>query len=310
MNTPAHQQARSGTSLLLIAGGTGQLGTQVIRLLTARGLNVRVLTRDPVRAEHLRGDLVEIVPGDVLDRDAVEKAVVGASTVISAIHGFAGTRNYSPRTVDGQGNSNLIRAAQAARVDHFILVSIQGVRRDHPMELFRMKYLAEQELRSSSLSWTIIRPTAYMELWGKLIGEPLIKTGKTRIFGPGTNVINFVSTHDVARYVELAAVDPELRGVSVEVGGPENLSMTQVAQAFEAVTGKAGSKSHVPLPVLRLMSVLMRPLNPMLARQVHGAIVMNTQDMTFDPSDTMSRYPSISLTSLAEVVQRDYVETV
>lgn len=306
MNTPTYQQPRSGGSLVLLAGGTGQLGTQVVHLLTARGLNVRVLTRDPARAEHLRGDRVEIVSGDVLDLHAVEQAVAGAGTVISAIHGFAGTGKYSPRTVDGHGNANLIKASQTALVDHFILVSILGVTRDHPMELFRMKYLTEQELRSSSLSWTIIRPAAYMELWGKLIGEPLIKTGKTRIFGPGKNAINFVSAHDVARFVELAAIDPELRGVTVEVGGPENLTMTQVAQTFEAVTGKVGSKSHVPLPMMRLMSVLMQPLNPMMARQVHGAIVMNTQDMTFDPSDTMRRYPSIPLTSLANVIRRDY----
>src|SRR5215208_272632 len=58
-------------AMILIAGGTGTLGTQVVRLLTARGLEVRILTRDPARAEHLRGGLVEIVSGDVQDARAV-----------------------------------------------------------------------------------------------------------------------------------------------------------------------------------------------------------------------------------------------
>lgn len=44
-----------------------------------------------------------------------------------------------------------------------------------------MKYLAEQELLSSALPWTLIRPTAYMETWAQLIGEPLITTGTTPI---------------------------------------------------------------------------------------------------------------------------------
>jgi uncharacterized protein YbjT (DUF2867 family) len=294
--------------MILVAGGTGTLGSQVVSLLTARGLEVRIMTRDPARARHLEGDLVEIVPGDACDVRAVERAVAGTSTVISAIHGFSGTGDYNPRTVDRQANGNLIQAARAVAAEHFILVSIQGAAPDHPMELFRMKYVAEQELRASGLAWTVIRPTAYMETWARLIGEPLLATGRTRIFGRGTNPINFISVYDVARFVELAVVDPAMRGEIVEVGGPENLSMRQVARTFETVTGKTGRKSYVPLPMMRLMAVLMRPVNPTLARQVHAGVVMDTYQMSFDSSETTRRYPSIPLTTLAEVVRRDYAD--
>jgi uncharacterized protein YbjT (DUF2867 family) len=293
--------------MILIAGGTGTLGTEVVRLLTARGLKVRILTRDPARAERQRAELVEIVSGDVQDARAVERATAGAQTVISAIQGFGGAAPAGPQAVDRRGNTNLIRAAKEGETDHFILVSIQGAAPDHPMELFRMKYLAEQELKASGLTWTIIRPTAYMETWGTLIGKPLLETGRTRIFGRGNNPINFVSAHDVARFVELAVVDPAMRGEVVEVGGPENLSMEQVAQTFEAVTGKEGKASHVPLPIMRLMSVIMRPINPTLARQIQAGVVMDTHDFSFDPSETIRRYQLMPSTSLAEVVRRDYV---
>lgn len=169
-----------------------------------------------------------------------------------------------------------------------------------------MKYQSEQELKASGVDWTIIRPTAYMETWATLIGEPLLKTGRTRIFGRGNNPINFVSAYDVAQFVELAVIDPAMCGELLEVGGPENLTMTRFAQTFEAMTGKAGKKSHVPLPMMRLMALLMRPVNPKLARQIQAGVVMDTHDMSFDPSDTNRRYPSIPLTSLAEVVRRDY----
>jgi NADH dehydrogenase len=293
--------------MILIAGGTGTLGTQVVRLLRARGLEIRILTRDPERARHLEDDLVEVVSGDVLNMSEVERAVTGARTVISAIQGFSGTGEYSPRTVDRRGNSNLIKASKAAAAEHFIFVSIQGASPDHPMELHRMKYVGEQELKASGLAWTIIRPTAYMETWAALIGEPLLKSGRTRIFGRGDNTINFVSAHDVARFVELAVLDPAKCGEVVEVGGPENLSMKQVAQIFETVTGKAGKKSHMPLPMMRLMSVLMRPVNPTLARQAQAGVVMDTHDFSFDSSEISHRYPSISPTSLADVVRRDYL---
>ncbi len=293
--------------MITIAGGTGRLGTQLVQLLTARGFKVRILTREPERAKHLQNDLVEVITGDVRDPDAVQRAVAGAQTVISAIHGLVGTGADNPRSVDRQGNSNLIKAAQAAGTEHFILMSIQGTAPDHPMELFRMKYLAEQELRASKLAWTIIRPTAYMELWAQMIGAPLLKSGKTTVFGRGDNPINFVSASDVARFVELAVIDPGLRDKVVEVGGPQNLSMNQFERVFQDVAGKTGKVSHVPLPMMRIMSVLMRPMSPTMARQIASGVVMDTRKMSFDATESRCLYPSIPVTSLTDVIRRDYV---
>jgi len=293
---------------ILIAGGTGILGTRVVRLLTARGIAVRVLTRDTAHARHLASDRVEIMPGDVREPDTLAEAIAGVETVISAIQGFSGAGGDNPRTVDGEGNANLIRAARTVGVEHFILVSVQGAAPDHPMELFRMKHRAEQELRASGLTGTIIRPTASMQTWAKVIGEPLVKSGKTRIFGRGANPINFVSADDVATFVDLAVTDPAMRDIVVEVGGPENLTMEQFARAFERATGKAGTVNRVPLPMMRLMAVLLRPVKPTVARQIQAGVVMDMRDMTFDATETIRRYPSVVPTSLAEMVRRDYGE--
>ena len=66
----------------------------------AAGLEVRILTRNPDRAERERGDLVEVVSGDVRDARSVERAVAGAKTVISAIQGFGGAAPAGPQAVD------------------------------------------------------------------------------------------------------------------------------------------------------------------------------------------------------------------
>jgi uncharacterized protein YbjT (DUF2867 family) len=71
---------------------------------------MRLLTRDPAQARHLEDELVEVGAGDLRDPRAEERATSGAQTVISAIQGFSGSSGYSPRTVDRQGNSNLIQA--------------------------------------------------------------------------------------------------------------------------------------------------------------------------------------------------------
>ena len=85
--------------MIVVAGGTGRLGTLVVRRLAGRGLSIRVLTRDSARAEHLAGPHVEVVNGDVRDRGAVAAACEGATVVVSAVHGFIGPRGISPATL-------------------------------------------------------------------------------------------------------------------------------------------------------------------------------------------------------------------
>ena len=176
------------------------------------------------------------------------------------------------------------------------------------MELFRLNYAAEEELRRSGLAWTVIRPTAFMEFWAALIGAPLLNTGRTRIFGRGKSPINFVSAADVARMVEQAVVDPSLSSETIEVGGPENLSFLQVAETFQRETGKTCKKSHVPLPMMRLMSVVMKPINPSLARQIQAGVVMDTTDMTWDPARNRHIQPG-ELVTLSNIVRRDYEQS-
>jgi hypothetical protein len=108
--------------------------------------------------------------------------------------------------------------------------------------------------------------------------------------------------------VEQAVVDPSLRRETIEVGGPENLIFLQVAETFERETGKTGKRSHVRLPMMRLMSVVTKPINPSLARQIQAGVVMDTSDMTWDPSRNR-HIPPGELVTLAKVVRRDYEQS-
>ncbi len=290
--------------MILVAGGTGTLGTELVRRLVARGERVRVLSRNA--AKHPASAQVEVVEGDVRDRRSLERAVAGVATVVSAVHGFLDKEG--PRAIDRDGNANLIAAAKAAGAEHFVLVSIAGASADSPTELFRMKYAAEQELKKSGLAWTIVRPTAYMETYLGLIAVPLLQSGKVRIFGRGQNPINFVSAHDVAGVMETAVIDPAQRGAAIDIGGPEDLSFVEFSRVVEQATGKTAATSHVPLPMMRAMSVVMKPMNPTLARQIQGGVVMDTTDLTFA---TVKRHASSwvqGTTALRDVVLRSYVK--
>jgi uncharacterized protein YbjT (DUF2867 family) len=283
--------------VILVAGGSGTLGTCIVRRLVASGVAVRVLTRDPARAAHLAGERVHVVEGDVRDPAAVTRAVTGVDTVISAVHGFAGPGGVSPASVDRDGNAHLVDAAAAAGCA-VVLVSVVGAAPDSPMELFRMKDAAERHVRASGAPFTIVRATAFLETWAMVITEMAGTSDKAIVFGSGRNPINFVAADDVAAAVALAATDPALRGVTLEVGGPDNLPF----DALVAALGK--SPRHVPVAMLRAMSWVLPTVNPELGRKVEAALLFESGEMAFDGAPLRAQYPGLPYTPVAAALAR------
>lgn len=252
---------------VLVAGGTGRLGRLVVRQLVERGTQVRVLTRDRRRAEHLQELGVEVAEGDVRRPATLPAAMSGVDVVLSAVHGFAGPGGVSPQSVDRDGNANLVAAAEEARAA-IVLVSIVGATPDSQMELFRCKYSAEQSVQRSDVPWTIVRSVAFLELWAGIVGKGIV-------FGRGDNPINFVSVYDVAEVVTQAVLDPGQRGQVIEVVGPHCMSLNELAADLRQRIGR-------PARVRRVPRWLLGALAP-LHRQPRAALVMDTTDMAFQP---------------------------
>ena len=282
--------------MILVAGGTGRLGTLVVGRLVERGEPVRVLTRDPSRAAHLPAD-VERVIGDVRDAASLAPAVAGVDVVVSAVHGFVGTGNVSPATVDRDGNANLVDAATAAGAD-IVLVSVVAAAADSPMELFRMKHAAEQHALTSGTPTTIVRSTAFLELWIDILCDTAKRSGRPVVFGRGDNPINFVSAHDVAALVDLVVDDPATRGETLDIGGPANLTFDELAAALLDAGRVHGGPRHVPPLTLRVIASTVGRLKPQLGRQMRAALAMDRIDLRFDSAAVRERFPQLPTTSL------------
>ena len=282
--------------MILIAGGTGRLGREIVTRLTASGQDVRVLTRHAVNAEGLD---VEVSIGDVRDPSTLAAATRGSSVVISAVHGFMGGRGAGPEEVDLRGNYNLLRAARDAGVEHFILLSVLDARREHPMALHRAKYAAEQQLESSELSWTVLRPSSYVETWIDIVGSKLASGGPALVFGRADNPINFVSVQDVATLTERAITDPALRGQAIDVPGLDNLTMEQLAQRLGAKKVR-----RIPRGALRSFSTVLTPVAPALARQMRAALVMDTTDMTANATALCARFPDMTWHAATDIADQ------
>jgi NADH dehydrogenase len=283
--------------MILVAGGTGRLGTLVVGGLAGRGLPVRVLTRDPARAAHLAGARVEAVTGDVRDRAAVRNATSGVTLVVSAVQGFAGPGRVSPRSVDRAGNINLTDAAAAAGAG-FVLLSVIGAAPDSPLELFRMKHAAESYLRSSGIPATVIRAAAFLETWAGLLEQTARRSGRPLVFGQGGNPVTFVSAADVAWLVEEVVMDPASRGQTLEIGGPDTLTMSDFAVRLQAAAGRAGTPRHVPRAALQLAAATLGRVSPATGRQLRAALAMDQLDLATGPGAARRAYPGLPCTSL------------
>jgi uncharacterized protein YbjT (DUF2867 family) len=282
--------------MILVAGGTGTLGREIVARLTAAGQEVRVLTRD---VAHAAGPDIETAIGDVRDPSTLAAAVKGASAVISAVHGFLGGRGAGPEEVDHQGNRNLVQAAVDAGTEHFMLLSVLDARPDDPLSLHRAKYAAEQQLITSGLSWTVLRPSAYVETWMEIVGGKLASGGPALVFGRGDNPINFVSVQDVASLAERGLIDPTLRGQTIDVPGPDNLTLEQLARHL------GGSKiRHIPRGALRFLSTVLPPFAPAFAQQTRAALVMDTTDMAADASPLLARFPDINWHPATDIAEQ------
>jgi uncharacterized protein YbjT (DUF2867 family) len=286
--------------MILVAGATGSLGRHLTRKLLKRGDTVRAMTRDRSKADDLKARGANLVLGDLRDPESLQFAVRGARAVVASAHSILGRGDEASHLVDDDGHRALIDAAKEAQVEHFVYVSVLGASPDHPVDFYRTKAKIERYLEESGLRYTIVRPAAFMEIhaW-KLIGEPITMGKRVMLVGPGRNPRNFMASEDAANAVALALRIPELRGRTIEIGGPENLTAREVVATFERVTGKRAKVSSIPLAVARSMSGIARRIHPGVGRIMKLAVVNETTDQAFDVSQLRTRLP-IGFTSLQD----------
>ena len=286
--------------MILVVGATGTLGRKVTRLLLQGGSQVRAMTRVISEADELKSLGARPVRADLRDPDSVEFAVRGARAVVAAAHSILGRRDSSSEIVDDIGHRTLIDLARKAGVEHFVYTSVVGASPDHPIDFWRTKARVERYLEESGMAYTIIRPTAFMDMHAyQLIGKQVIEGKRVMLFGNGRNPRNFVAAEDVAKAINGALQLPALRGRTIEMGGPENLTGHQVVEIFEKVSGRKAKVSHIPLPVVRTMSRAINPVHPGISRIMRLGIHEATTDQTFDPSRFRSEMP-IGLTPLED----------
>jgi uncharacterized protein YbjT (DUF2867 family) len=233
--------------MILVAGATGLVGSEVCQRLMRRGERVRALVRatsSKEKVEALRSSGVELFVGDLKDPESIVAACRGVNAVIStASSTLTRQPGDSIQSVDAAGQLSLVNAAKDANVDRFLFVSF---RRTPGISFPLGDAKAEVENALTSLNFTVIQASWFMEVWlSPALGFDYANAA-ARIYGPGTSPISWVSFRDVAEMCTVALRLPAAGRKTIEFGGPEALSPLEVVARFERIGGRPFRLEHVP----------------------------------------------------------------
>lgn len=240
--------SNNASSSILVAGATGFLGSEICRQLIEKKKKVKGLVRatsDPGKIAQLKESGVEIIEGDLKDKASLEKSLQGVSSIISTVSStLTRQEGDSIQTVDDEGQNNLIDAAVSRGVSQFIYVSFCSMPGQFPLQTAKRK--VEKHLAESGMSYTILQPTYFMEIWlSPALGFDF-PNARANIYGEGKNKISWIAVKDVASFAVASLDNPAAKNKIIQLGGPEALSPLEVVNIFETTRGKKFDLQFVP----------------------------------------------------------------
>ena len=267
---------------VLVAGATGQLGGAIARQLLAAGVPIRALARNPEKLAPLAAQGAEIAAVDLLDLAKLTEACQGIDQIVSTVNNNMGSGPTSPGRIDLTAHQNLCAAGRNARIRRLMYVSFRGVRPDDSVDIFRLKWYIEDAVRRSGVPYIFLRPTAFMDVWiDQIIGDHVRKKGAALVFGDGTGVANYIAVEDVATFAVRILAREEIVNEAIEIGGPSNISLNDLAALVERRLSATGRRRHVPVLAMKLLPPVIRPFNEVAARLMTLGLYAATRSQPF-----------------------------
>jgi uncharacterized protein YbjT (DUF2867 family) len=290
---------------VLVAGGTGFVGTAIVHALRAREVEVRVLARHPDRAAPLASLGVEVVPGDLTDPASLAAAVEGCSHVVNLVAIIKGAPDDFERVMT-RGTASLLDAARDAGVTRFVLMSALGTteRTSTLVPYYGAKWAMERAVAGSGLEYVIVRPSFVFGRGGAL--PTFVRQVKlspvVTVIGPGTGRLQPVWLEDVAQFFATVVDDARAPGRTWELGGPDVVTWNELYEAIARRLGKKRRLLHIPFAIARAgaRAIQWAPGAPLTADQVTMVEAGDNVCSNSDATDTFS----LKLVSLDDQLRR------
>ncbi len=293
---------------VLVVGGTGDLGGRVVEALLARGKRVRALVRQSTDASRLESRGVAVARGDLTDAASLDRALEGASAVVTSAAGYTGRKKGdSLRSVDDAGNRNLVDAARRTGVPRFVFTSILTADKAPDVPHFWQKKLIEDYLEANGVPFVSLRPGAFLGGNSAKFFAKSLPKGKLMAFAPPDARFTWIHPDDVARCLALAVDDERALGRKIDLGADRPITTRELAAKVGDALGRpvrvdnfTGSIFRGVGAVAGVFSEQMRDMVSMIRYFETGAYVADTtvQAELFGPVPTVEETVRKMLTEL------------
>ena len=225
---------------VVLAGAYGNLGADIFKALLKAGHEV-------VAADMMERDLgvtgnFSFHKMDVTDPASLKGLCDGADCVITTVGLTKTSAEVTNYQIDYQGNLNLLNEAKAAGVKRFTYISVIKADKAPKVPMLHAKYLFEEELKKSGMTWVIHRPTGYFYDIVKVF-RPMVEKGEVTLLGKEPVHANVISTEDFAQFIVERMMD---NNVTYNVGGKETYSYEEIANMCFEAAGKPAVIKRAP----------------------------------------------------------------
>ncbi len=275
---------------VLVLGGTGHYGREIVSALSRRPAEVRVLSRSTDRAREVLGEGPELVRGDIERGEDVTAALDGVEALAIAVSAFSFKTIKLLDRIERDAVISVIDKAVEAGVKRVVFISVYEPRAlvvsQLPLGPFAniaaSKCAVEDHLAASGLSWTVFGCPPSMEIFFAFQRGPFLV-----VPGGGPPGLPTIASSDVGELAARALLRDDLDDRRFRVTGPKPISFPEAAQRIGSATGRRIRFVAAPLLPIRIMAALSSPFTPYL-QYAKGAITL----LNNFPSDLVDEIPA------------------
>ena len=286
---------------ILVAGGTGFIGSNIVKELVKRNHKVKALVHTGANLSRLKNLNLEYANGDITDINSLDKPFTDVKIVYNVVGIIQETKRANFDSIHVLGTKNLVEMSNKVGVEYFVHISSLGTRPNAVSRYHQSKWKAEQSVVSSGIPYTIFRPSVvfgpddeFINMLARMIQympiTPLIDSGGAKM--------QPVYVGDLAKCVVDCLNNPQAKNKIFEIGGPERFTMEEIVNLIKEHRGFKRLKLKIPYKLMYAVSKILENLFRKVPVST-DQLIMLREDNICDNSE-IEKVFKIKFTSLKE----------
>lgn len=216
--------------MILVTGGTGFVGSHLIKRLASERIQTRCLARKTSAIEKLKELGIAVAYGDVLDKESLKKAVEDVETVIHLIGIIVEKKGATFEIIHTQGTKNLLEVSKEAGVQRFIYISALGARENARSRYHKTKLEAERAVINSGMEYIIFRPSIMIGEGGEFITmlSKIVRRAPIIPIIDGESKVQPIYVENTVDCIIKSLADPKTTNRIFEIAGPDQITYKEL----------------------------------------------------------------------------------